>query len=500
MGQKWITCLHFFLYSHFFVAAIDNYTFVKYYCFMSLSTEKKIAILSDAAKYDVSCSTSGSSRAAAGTGMGNTVASGICHSWSADGRCVSLLKVLFSNACIYDCAYCANRMSGNTPRAGFDAEELVRLTMAFYRRNYIEGLFLSSAVAVNPDRTMETLVRVAKLLRLREEFNGYIHVKAIPGASAELVLEACRYADRISVNIELPSAASLALLAPDKGKDDIVGKMRSIAGAKEAHDKGRRYLPERRSLPAGFLPGKQFPAIAGETWPACAGAAKGGSSRFLPAGQTTQMVIGASPEPDITILRLAEGLYRSVAMKRVYYSAYIPVGDPGRIKPGGRVPLLREHRLYQADWLFRFYGFKSDELLSEGEPNLARVVDPKAAWALKHMEWFPVDVMKAERELLLRVPGLGCVSAARIIKARKHCRLGESELKRLGVVMKRARYFLSSGGHSFAGIDTDPALLRTRLADRGMEMLQPEFDWDGNSGVSLAGIGLPRPAKQAGQS
>ncbi len=375
--------------------------------------ERKVEVLAGAAKYDVSCASSGSRRA--GEGTGNTSTGGVCHSWSDDGRCISLLKILFSNHCIYDCAYCANRAGNPGPRASFTVEEVVRLTMEFYRRNYIEGLFLSSGVVGSPDHTMEQLVRVVERLRIEERFHGYIHLKAIPGASPELVRRAGLAVDRLSINIELPSEGSLRRLAPGKSKDGILGPMASIAcGIAESREERRLH----RKAPA-----------------------------YAPAGQSTQLIVGATPEDDRRILNLSHGLYRKYGLKRVYYSAYVPVNpDPLLPPPEGPPDLLREHRLYQADWLVRLYGFDPGELLDDATPNLDRLVDPKTAWAVRHPERFPVEVNRADRETLLRVPGVGFKSAARILASRRFAALRPEDLAPLGIVLRRAHAFLICGG------------------------------------------------------
>lgn len=490
-----------------------------------MDTQRKLAILADAAKYDASCSTSGSARANKG-GVGNAAVGGICHSWSADGRCVALLKVLLSNACAYDCAYCVNRRSADRPRAGFEPEELVRLVMDFYRRNYIEGALLSSGVTGCPDATMERLIAVAKTLRLRERFNGYLHLKIIPGASDELVAEATRWADRVSVNIELPSAASLAAVAPDKTPASILRPMRILARASGFEPKAlppaasARATIEAHASPAagalsldadGGIPGGEEAApLRPATLPATRAAprpfegpspigAGGGlpsvtearryrtrdpSAATLPAGQTTQMVIGASPESDRQILTLAENLYLAYDVRRVYYSAFIPSSPDPRVPALAGPPLLREHRLYQADWLFRFYGFKGDELFEGGGPNLDEALDPKCAWAMRNLHRFPVDVNRAEYMELLRVPGIGPKSASRIVRARREAPLVAETLGRLGVVMKRARWFVTCsgvpafpsvmrGGSRLApGID-NPAGLRAALGDGAPSALEP---------------------------
>jgi len=400
-------------------------------CMMNLTLEQRLAMLADSAKYDVSCSSGGSKRNGVAGGIGSTGASGICHTWTADGRCISLLKILLSNACIFDCAYCLNRRSNPFPRTFLTPDEIVMITMAFYRRNYIEGLFLSTGVVTSADHTMEQLIRVARTLRLDECFNGYIHLKIVPGADNVLIEEAGRYADRVSINIELPSSRSLQLLAPDKPRASIVEPMRQLSDWIEAARRERR---QSRNAP-----------------------------RFAPAGQSTQLIVGATPENDREIITLSEGLYQRLGMKRVYYSAFVPVSADQRLPALSGPPLLREHRLYQADWLLRFYGFSSHELLDEAHPNLDMRLDPKSGWALRHLELFPVEVNRADYRLLLRVPGIGVRSAQRIVRARRASRLGEEELKRLGVVLKRARYFITAGGRYLGGMPMDAPGLLARL-------------------------------------
>jgi putative DNA modification/repair radical SAM protein len=379
-----------------------------------MTTEEKLHILSMAAKYDVSCSSSGSSRPNQKGGIGNAASSGICHSWSDDGRCVSLLKILFSNACAYDCAYCVNRRTNDIPRASFTPDEVAELTINFYRRNYIEGLFLSSAVVGSPDRTMELLNRTVRLLRMEKRFNGYIHLKAIPGASSDLIREAGFLVDRMSANIELPSSKSLSYLAPEKKKEDILGSMKNIGGGII------QSLDEKKSL----LHAKSF----------------------VPAGQSTQLIVGATPENDRTIVTLAQSLYKKAGLKRVYYSAFIPVSNDSRLPVLAAPPLLREHRLYQADWLMRFYGFKAEEILSEDQPDLDVRCDPKVSWALRNPAIFPVEINRADYEMILRVPGIGVRSALRIIQARRHATITFEILKNLGVTMKRAKHFVTCAG------------------------------------------------------
>lgn len=476
----------------------------------------KVGILAEAAKYDASCSTSGSARANGPGGVGNAAVGGICHAWSSDGRCVALLKVLLSNACAYDCAYCVNRRSNDLPRAGFEPEELVRLIMDFYRRNYIEGAFLSSGVLGCPDKTMERLVWVAKTLRTREKYNGYIHLKVIPGASEGLVLEAARWADRVSVNIELPSAESLARIAPDKKPEAILGPMKVLARASgfeprlgapgqgqgwpaapgQSEIPGPPASPRARGLlsPPAPLPrfGRETPKASSATPPASEASAlrpsvydarktrlRNPSAPVLPAGQTTQMVIGASPETDAAILGLAERLYLALDVRRVYYSAFVPTGSDPRLPAVSRPPLGREHRLYQADWLFRFYGFTAGEILDGSHPFLDESLDPKSGWALRNLGFFPLELKTAEYAQLLRVPGIGPVSARRIIATRRAGRLNLDSLSRLGVVMRRAKWFLTLGGQLAARRDPDATRAAARMLERQdflkAQLLDPAF-------------------------
>ena len=395
---------------------------------------EKLTILSDAAKYDAACTSSGSSRTAAPGSLGNATACGICHSFSADGRCISLLKVLLSNSCVYNCQYCVNRVTRDTPRATFTPEELAELTIGFYRRNYIEGLFLSSRILRNPDYTCEQMIRTLELLRNRYRFGGYIHAKAIPGADPRLIERLGMLADRMSVNIELPSQEGLRLLAPDKSKVSILRPMGYISGRIEEN---RHDLAVYRHTP-----------------------------RFAPAGQSTQMIIGATPDSDKQIISLAEGLYKKYGLKRVFYSAYMPVTENALLPPPGtKPPLLREHRLYQADWLLRFYGFQANELLDDAHPDLNPLVDPKCGWALRHMEFFPIEVNRAPYEMLLRVPGIGVRSAKRILIARRAGKLDFAALKKLGVVLKRAQYFLTCSGKMIPGLRVTPESAMRALAE-----------------------------------
>ncbi len=401
----------------------------------------KLTILSDAAKYDAACTSSGVKRSARPGMIGNTSSSiaGCCHSFSADGRCITLLKVLMSNACVYDCKYCVNRRSNDTRRAAFTPQELAELTMGFYRRNYIEGLFLSSGVLRDPDYTMEQMIRALRILRETYRFNGYIHAKAIPGAAPELVRELGLLADRLSVNIELPSQAGLRTLAPDKTKEAILRPMGLIRdGAAQSKAELAKY--------------KHAPV-------------------FAPAGQSTQLIVGATEDSDRHILHLTESLYQKYRLKRVFYSAYVPVVENSLLSAlDTKPPLLREHRLYQADWLLRFYGFQASELLDEAHSNFDPHLDPKCNWALGHPEQFPVEVMRADLETLLRVPGIGPVSARRIVSARRCGTLRFEDLQKLGVVLKRAQYFLTCGGKLREGLRFSPATLPVQLEriERGL--------------------------------
>lgn len=381
-----------------------------------MSIYEKLQILTDAAKYDVACTSSGVERKGDGTGIGNCSKAGICHSFSTDGRCISLLKILFTNECIYDCKYCVNRSSNDVIRTSFTPDEICTLTMEFYRRNYIEGLFLSSGILKNPNYTMELIYAALYKLRHVCNFQGYIHVKAIPGADPILIQKVGFLADRMSVNLELPTAESLRLLAPHKSRKNILAPMRLV---QEKSKENRQELTLYKSAP-----------------------------RFVPAGQSTQMIIGASPETDYQILRVAESLYQKFGLKRVFYSAFVAVNEdkalPARTSDGP--PLLRGHRLYQADWLLRYYKFEANELLNEKNPNFNIFLDPKCNWALNHLEYFPVEVNRASYDVLLRVPGIGYKSAGRIVKARRFGSLGFEDLRKMGVVLKRALYFITCSG------------------------------------------------------
>ena len=402
---------------------------------MSKSIEEKLRILSDAAKYDVSCSSSGSSRKNTNNGLGNAAVNGICHSWSADGRCISLLKILMTNYCIYDCKYCINRKDNDIERAILSPDEIVKLTINFYRRNYIEGLFLSSGIIKSADYTMELMIAVAKKLRLEEKFNGYIHMKVIPGASRQLINEIGLYVDRVSVNIEFAENTALKLLAPDKKPTDISTSMGLI----------------RKNVLENIEDKKLFKS----------------TPSFVPAGQTTQMIIGASGESDYSILTRSENLYKNFDLKRVYYSGYVPVNKSGiLVSTEQAVPMIREHRLYQADWLLRFYNFRADEILNEKDPFVDPFLDPKTNWAIKNSHFFPIEINKASYKELLRVPGIGVTSAKRIVMTRKYSTIRYEHLKKLGIVIKRAKYFITVNGEFLGFKKENPELIRNALMEK----------------------------------
>ena len=405
---------------------------------MDMTLFEKLTILSDAAKYDVACTSSGVDRSGNKTGMGNCLAPGICHTFSADGRCVSLLKILFTNECIFNCAYCLNNCNNDVHRASFTPEEICTITLEFYRRNYIEGLFLSSGILISPNYTMELIYQTLFLLRNKYHFNGYIHVKAIPGADPLLVQRTGYLADRMSINLELPTADALKKLAPYKSRRTILKPMRQI---QNGITENKEELALYRSAP-----------------------------KFVPAGQSTQMIIGATPENDYQIMSVAEQLYDKFSLKRVFYSAFINVNEDSNLPmlPGGP-PLLREHRLYQADWLLRYYHFHVDELLSEARTDFNIYLDPKCDWAVRHLEYFPVEIQKADYRTLLRVPGIGYKSAQRIIRARRHANLGFDDLKRMGVVLKRALYFITCSGRMMYPTKLDEDyIVRNLVSDRTM--------------------------------
>ena len=394
--------------------------------------KEKLAILADAAKYDVSCSSSGSNRKGVKGDLGNTSAFGICHSFTEDGRCISLLKILLTNHCIYDCVYCVSRRSNDIKRAAFTVEEIVDLTINFYRRNYIEGLFLSSGVFKDPNTTMERLVRVAKKLRLEERFNGYIHLKTIPGASDELIREAGLYADRLSINLEIPTKEGLKLLAPEKDHKQMLTNVEFV----------------KNELAINTIEKQKYKH----------------APKFAPAGQTTQMIIGATNETDQKIIHVADYMYQKLSLKRVYYSGYVPVLQDSRLPSlQSQVPVVRENRLYQADWLMRYYGFAPNEIVDERQPFLDLEIDPKLAWALRNSHLFPIDINQAPREMLLRIPGVGVRSVQKILMARKFQTLSYYDLKKMGVTLSRAKYFITCSGATPLAGTIDPLRLRSLL-------------------------------------
>lgn len=417
--------------------------------------EEKLEILADAAKYDVACTSSGVDRAGKKGYLGNSVAAGVCHSFAADGRCISLLKILMSNHCIYDCKYCKNRCSNELPRATFTPEEICSLTMEFYKRNYIEGLFLSSGIIKSPGETMEKMCRTLYLLRNKYHFNGYIHMKAIPGAPDELLAMAGYLADRLSINLEFPTAEGLECFAPNKNFKTILNPMGKVTDTIASHRIaiGKSARMERSSINQ-YLPNSIFnnerleDSLSGKNRMLMVPGGDTSMIRpFAPAGQSTQMIIGAGGETDYDLMRATQNLYQSYDLKRVFFSAYVPLNDDSALPPiGTPPPLLREHRLYQADWLLRYYGFVAEELLSEEKPNFNEQLDPKCDWAIRHLDQFPVEVMTASYEKILRVPGIGPVSAKRIMKSRRHGTLNFEILKKMGVVLKRAHYFITCGG------------------------------------------------------
>lgn len=413
-----------------------------------MELNEKLRILSDAAKYDVSCSSSCSKRSTKKGDLGSVAAAGICHSFSPDGRCISLLKILLSNCCIYDCSYCINRKSNDVERATFTPDEIVNLTINFYRRNYIEGLFLSSAIVKNPDFTMELMLNVVRKLRIQYKFKGYIHLKAIPGADKELIRQAGLYADRMSVNLELPSAQSLKLLAPDKTKHDILAPMNNIKNDIIINKEERK---KYRNSPV-----------------------------FVPGGQSTQLIVGATKESDLSILNLSENLYNKFDLKRVYYSAYVPVNSGKDLPDLKNPPTLREHRLYQGDWLLRKYGFRASELLNDKSPNFDINFDPKTTYALNNFDEFPIEINRASYETLIRIPGIGLIGARKIVSARRISFLEFEDLKKLGVVLKRAQYFITCRGKYYGSVDFDDEKIK--------KALMPKVDLNiiDNEGVQLS--------------
>jgi len=406
--------------------------------------KEKLNILADAAKYDVSCSSSGSKRTNTDKGLGDSSGMGICHSYTEDGRCVSLLKILLTNHCIFDCAYCVTRKSNDIKRAAFKIQEVVDLTINFYRRNYIEGLFLSSGIFKNPDFTMERLIAVAKKLRTEENFNGYIHLKSIPGASDELMREAGLWADRLSVNIEVPTISGLKLLAPDKKHEDFTKPMLKVK------NEIIQYKEEKKII-------KSTP-------------------KYAPAGQSTQMIIGATGESDKDIMYSANHYYTNYNMKRVYYSGYVPVSEDSRLPAiGSQVPMLRENRLYQTDWLLRFYGFGINEILNDRHPNLDIDIDPKLSWALRNLEHFPVDINKADKRMLARIPGLGMKSVHKIISARRFRNLNWNHLKKIGVALNRAKYFIICDSNKWENRDLEAHKIKGLILQNSVGKFRKEY-------------------------
>ena len=422
---------------------------------------EKLTILSDAAKYDVSCSSSGSTRQGEKGTVGSAAKAGICHSFTADGRCISLLKILMTNHCIYDCAYCLNRKSNDNLRAAFTVDEVVSLTMNFYRRNYIEGLFLSSAIIGSPDYTMEQLVKIVEKLRYEEHFYGYIHLKAIPGANPLLIQRAGELADRLSVNLELPSEQSLSILAPEKTRQSILQPMHQIHQGIVQH-KQQKTAWTTTALKAKLPSAHTVPVLQGTPVAPYQKQYKQ-NSMFVPAGQTTQMIVGASGESDLQMLQLTAALYQKFEMKRVYFSAYVPINEDSRLPQIAQPPMLRENRLYQADWLMRFYGFEASELLDETHPNFDPDYDPKLIWAIRHPEHFPVDVNTASYQELIRVPGLGIQCARRIVSARRTGKLDFADLQRMHVSMKRTQYFITCSGKYYRIQNPEPQLILQAL-------------------------------------
>lgn len=442
-----------------------------------LDIKEKLKILSDSAKYDAACTSSGSGRSNSGTGIGNTVSSGICHSFAADGRCISLLKILFTNECIFDCRYCMNRRSNDVLRTSFTPEEVCTLTMEFYRRNYIEGLFLSSGIIVSPTHTMQLLLETVRMLRLVYHFNGYIHVKGIPGADPSVIEETGWYVDRMSVNLELATAEALRSIAPNKSRRNILTPMKQIQLGIQRNEQlladyqsayGHNTVAARRQgfpestgdflhdsstfltdSPSAYTSSFSIRTHNAFSLPAHSGMhdLRSGPKAYVPAGQSTQMIIGAAPESDYQLVTIAEALYKNYGLKRVFYSAFVNVNNDSTLpSTEDGPPLLREHRLYQADWLLRFYGFNAAELLSEAHPNFNTFIDPKCDWALQHLGDFPVEINTAPKAKLLRIPGVGPRSVERILRARRHSRLSFNDISRMGVVMKRARYFITCDG------------------------------------------------------
>ncbi len=452
----------------------------------SMTMMEKLHILSDAAKYDVACTSSGVDRSGNGRSMGNCVAPGVCHTFSADGRCISLLKILFTNECVFNCSYCLNNCSRDVKRASFTPEEICTLTMEFYRRNYIEGLFLSSGILVSPNYTMELIYRTLHQLRHVHQFHGYIHVKAIPGADPVLLEKTGFLADRMSINLELPTNDSLRSLAPCKSRSTILKPMRQIQNGIAASSRQQLELHHwLMGQETGLSPHRADSRIG--SWQS--------RPRFVPAGQSTQMIIGATPESDYQIMSVAEGLYQNFDLKRVFYSAFVNVTGSSDLPalPGGP-PLLREHRLYQADWLLRYYHFQVSELLSEERPDFNIFLDPKCDWALRHLERFPVEINRADYKTLLRVPGIGYKSAERIVKARRGGRLDFADLKKIGVVLKRALYFITcSGRQMYPTRLEEDYICRNLMADK--TQIPREIRESGYQQLNLFDLGMVAPSE-----
>ena len=444
-----------------------------------LSLQEKLELLADAAKYDVSCTSSGSDRRGKSGSLGNSCAAGICHSFAADGRCISLLKILLSNDCVYDCKYCINRASNDRPRATFTPDEICLLTVEFYRRNMIEGLFLSSAVCRNPTFTMELMYQTLFTLRKRYHFNGYLHVKAIPGAPPELVEKIGYLADRMSINLELPTREGLRTLAPHKTQSSLLKPMRQIQqgiadyrittgkSALMERSSGNRYLSHTIfDHPKKLTSSAADPALSAASDASLFPSPRERTEPFVPAGQSTQMIIGATDETDFQLLSTSQVLYQKFDLKRVFYSAYIPLNEDAALPDlSTPPPLLREHRLYQADWLLRYYGFHAEELLDEEHPNFLLSMDPKCDWALRHPEYFPVEINTADYDLLLRVPGIGPKSAMRILNSRRYSHLTFEHIRKIGVVLKRARFFITCGGKAMEGIRLEQNALARQLME-----------------------------------
>ncbi len=439
----------------------------------SLSIMDKLEILADAAKYDVACTSSGVDRKGRNGYLGNSCAAGICHSFAADGRCISLLKILMSNHCIYDCKYCLNRRANDVKRVTFTPEEICLLTIEFYKRNYIEGLFLSSGVVISPEYTMEKIIETLRLLRTTYRFNGYIHVKAIPGAPEELLAEAGLLADRISLNLEMPNADSLKKLAPSKNFNNIIKPMAQLSNTIASHRAAIGKDPHferhhvNKMLESNIFSQMKLEAAKDSNILLPERASDRDMRRsFAPAGMSTQMIIGATDDTDLELITVSQNLYTTFDIRRVFYSAYVPLNDdPALPARDSAVPLLREHRLYQADWLLRYYGFRAEELLSIDRPNFNEAIDPKCDWAVRHLDLFPVEVNTASVDVLLRVPGIGPKGVERIVNTRKYSHVTFDMLKKMGIVLKRAQYFITCGGKMMYSIPIEEKFITNRLTD-----------------------------------